>query len=569
MANTDTAPAPSVGDDAPIDIPARTDGPSRAVLDHSADISVLTALLRARREHGGSTVAVEDGDKRTLTYTELVRAVSAFSRVIRREVPGDVVGIMLPSSVGAVIAYFAVLAAGKIPAMLNFTAGRGPLLAACRSARIGAILTADRFLSVANLQPLADALAQAAPVIALEELRKRVTARDKAFAAVAAPLGLLPRHAADSPAAIVFTSGAEGNPKGVVLTHRNFMANTAQVVAALPLERVETFFNPLPVFHSYGLGPGMILPLVLGRKLVLHPSPLRAKEVAQRIAETRANVLFATDTFLRQYARAAGDGSLSTLHFAVCGAERVRPETREFVRAKFGFQVVEGYGVTETSPVLAANHPDDIRDGTVGRLMHGIEARLVSVPGLAEGRRLLVRGPNVMAGYLDPETGAVHAPLRRLARHRRHRVLRGRVHDDPRPAEAVRQARRRDDLAGGGGESRRCRLAGRAPRRGDRPRHHARRGDRPPHRGSLARHRPAAGKAARAGSAGALPSPAGVLRGGHSAAGLRQGRLRRADANGERTRRRFGLTARVRHFIEGAFFVPRRDPDPGAPRTSW
>ncbi|WMS42336.1 AMP-binding protein [Acuticoccus sp. MNP-M23] len=408
-----TAPPTTTADDTepgPIDIAARADGPSRKTLDSGADISVLTALLRARKEHGGATIAVEDGDKRTLTYTELVRAVAAFSRVIRRDTEGDVVGIMLPSSAGAVIAYFAVLAAGKIPAMLNFTAGRGPLLAACRSARIGAILTSSRFLSVANLEPLADALSAAAPVLALEDLRTRVTGTDKAFAAVAAPLGLLPRHAADAPAAIVFTSGAEGNPKGVVLSHRNFMANTAQVVASLPLERAKIFFNPLPVFHSYGLGPGMILPLVLGRKLVLHPSPLRAKEVAQRIAETKANILLATDTFLRQYAKAAGDGSLSSLHFAVCGAERVRPETRELVRAKFGFVVVEGYGVTETSPVLAANHPDDIRDGTVGRLMPGIEARLVAVPGLNEGRRLLVRGPNIMAGYIDAETGAVRPP---------------------------------------------------------------------------------------------------------------------------------------------------------------
>ncbi|MEM6762966.1 MAG: AMP-binding protein, partial [Pseudomonadota bacterium] len=304
----------------------------------------------------------------------------------------------------------AVLAAGKTPAMLNFTAGRGPLLAACASARISAILTADRFLSVAKLEPLAEALSEAAPVLALEKLRDKVGRRDKLFAAAAAPLGLFPKGDPDDTAAIVFTSGAEGAPKGVVLTHRNFMANARQIVAALPLERANIFFNPLPVFHSYGLGPGMILPLVLGRKLVLHPSPLRAKEVAQRIADTKANVLLATDTFLRQYARAGDAGSLSSLHFAVCGAERVRHETRDLVRSRFGFEVVEGYGVTETSPVLAANHPDDIRDGTVGRLFPGIEAKLQKVEGLQDGRKLLVRGPNVMAGYIDPQTGQVVPP---------------------------------------------------------------------------------------------------------------------------------------------------------------
>jgi len=390
-------------------VAARSDGPTAEEIHAAGGRSVLTALLDARAAFGGKTVAVEDGDRRVLTYTGLVRAVAALSRVIRRETKGDVLAIMLPSSVAAVVTYFAVLAAGKTPAMLNFTAGRANLLAACRVADVGAVLTADRFLSIAKLEPVAEALTAAAPVLKLEAFREKVGIADKAFAAVAAPLGLLPKADPDKAAAIVFTSGSEGDPKGVVLTHRNILANIDQVRHALPLERVETFFNPLPVFHSYGLGPGMILPLVMGRKLVLHPSPLRTKEVAQRIAETKANVLLATDTFLRQYARVGDDGSLSSLHFAVCGAERVRHETRELVRSRFGFEVVEGYGVTETSPVLAANHPDDIRDGTVGRLFHGIEALLEPVEGLHDGWRLKVRGPNVMAGYLERD-GSVIAP---------------------------------------------------------------------------------------------------------------------------------------------------------------
>ncbi len=393
-----------------VDIAARDDRPSSAEIARMSQKSVLGALIEARRTYGGDTVAVEDGDKRVLTYTQLLRAVAALSRVIRRTIRGDVVALMLPSSAGGAIAYFAVLAAGKTPAMLNFTAGRDPLLAACRVARVSAIITANRFVSVAKLDDLAQALTEAAPVLALEDLAKGVTRGDKLFAAAALPLGLLPRLDADATAAIVFTSGSEGDPKGVALTHRNFLANAVQVELTLPLELARVFFNPLPIFHSYGLGPGLILPLVLGRRLVLHPSPLRPKEVAQRIAETKANVLLATDTFLRQYARAGDDGSLSTLQFAVCGAERVRRETRDLVRQRFGFEVVEGYGVTETSPVLAVNHPEDIRDGTVGRFLPGIEARLVKVEGLEDGRRLMVRGPNIMAGYIDPATGKVVPP---------------------------------------------------------------------------------------------------------------------------------------------------------------
>lgn len=388
--------------------PARADAPSAEAISAAADKSLLTALLETARRHGAS-IAVEDGDRRSLSYKDFVRAVAALSRVIRRRTTGDVVAVMLPSSVAGAVTFFAVLAAGRTPAMLNFTAGPKALLAACRLADVRSVLTADRFLSLARLEPLAADLRAEVEVLALEALRGTVSAVDKAFAAAAAPLRLLPAAAADDSAAILFTSGSEGDPKAVALSHRNILANVQQVIADVPLGRMRTLFNPLPVFHSYGLSVGMILPLVLGLKVVLHPSPLRAREVAQRIAETRANVLLATDTFLRQYLRVGDPGSLSSLEFAVCGAERVRPETRELARSRFDFAVLEGYGVTETSPVLSVNHPDDIRDGTVGRIFPGVEMRLEPVEGLADGHRLWVRGPNVMQGYRLPG-GTLVAP---------------------------------------------------------------------------------------------------------------------------------------------------------------
>ncbi|MEM7694377.1 MAG: AMP-binding protein [Pseudomonadota bacterium] len=389
-----------------IHIPPRADGPTLDAVHKGAGRSILSAFLKQAKATPNA-VALEDGDKRVLTYKDLTRAIAAFSRVIRRRIAGDTVGVLLPSSAGAAIAYFATLAAGKTPAMLNFTAGPAAITAACRIAGIDGVLSAHRFVEVAKAEALVEAIGAEAPVLMLEDLRKEVSTLDKAFAAAAGPLSLFPRHDPDAAAAIVFTSGSEGDPKAVVLTHRNFLANAIQIEAALPVERARIFFNPLPVFHSYGLGPGMILPLVTGRKVVFHPSPLRAREVAERIHDTQANILLATDTFLRQYARAGDPGSLSSLHFAVCGAERVRPETRELVHSRYGFRVLEGYGVTETAPVLSANHPDDIRDGTVGPLFPALEAKLVPVEGLDDGKKLLVRGPNVMAGYLDPATRKV------------------------------------------------------------------------------------------------------------------------------------------------------------------
>ncbi|UOM34158.1 AMP-binding protein [Acuticoccus sp. I52.16.1] len=398
-------PGTEVTADGTLYVPAQGSPADLAEIEAIGGQSVLCALRAAMVRVGPDTVALEDGDRRRLTYRELVRAAAAMSRVLRRAVPRDAhtVAIMLPSSAAAAVAYYAVLAAGLRPAMLNFTAGEGTIRHALTACGASAVLTAERFLEIADLKPLAESLSYTAPVLALEELRGRLRLSDKAFAAAAHPLGLLPRPQPDDTAAVIFTSGSEGLPKGVVLSHRNLLSNCAQVHRHLPLSVVKVFFNPLPVFHSLGLGPGMILPLTFGIKLALHPSPLRIKEVTQRIADTKANVLLTTDTFLRQYARVGADGSLSTLQFAVCGAERVRPETRDLVRSRFGFEVVEGYGVTEASPVIAVNHPEEVRDGTVGRIVPSLEARLDPVPGLGDGWRLHVRGPNVLKGYLGDE----------------------------------------------------------------------------------------------------------------------------------------------------------------------
>jgi acyl-[acyl-carrier-protein]-phospholipid O-acyltransferase/long-chain-fatty-acid--[acyl-carrier-protein] ligase len=138
---------------------------------------------------------------------------------------------------------------------------------------------------------------------------------------------------------------------------------------------------------------------------------LQTKIIPQRIFETGATVLFATDTFLQQYMRAASDGAMSSLRLAVCGAERVKDETRQAAERRFSFEVLEGYGVSEAAPVLAANQPGDIRAGTVGKMLPEIETRLEPVEGLEGGGRLFVRGPNIMKGYLSPDAPGVIKPL--------------------------------------------------------------------------------------------------------------------------------------------------------------
>jgi acyl-[acyl-carrier-protein]-phospholipid O-acyltransferase / long-chain-fatty-acid--[acyl-carrier-protein] ligase len=210
---------------------------------------------------------------------------------------------------------------------------------------------------------------------------------------------------------ILFTSGTEGEPKGVALSHENLLANVAQVRAHIDLYDSDVLFNPLPAFHCFGLNVGLILPLIAGVKVVCHPTPLQPREIVRRIKENNATILLSTDTFITQYARAGEKDDLASLRLAVCGAERVRDETRALFRRKYEMDILEGYGVTEASPVVAANQIEANRSGTVGRLMAGMEARLKPAEGIPNAGILEVKGPNVMLGYINPENpGAIVPP---------------------------------------------------------------------------------------------------------------------------------------------------------------
>ncbi|MFP3942571.1 MAG: AMP-binding protein [Alphaproteobacteria bacterium] len=375
--------------------------------------SIFSALLRARGRHGGGKEILIDADDRRLTYDEIVRAAFALGHAITRNTKrGEAVGIMMPTSAGGVIAFFAVLAYGRVPAMINFTAGPRNIRAACKAAQVKRILTARQFIDIGGLEDLAAAIGEFAALDYLEDMREGLTKLDKA-AAVAGPIApfLVRRDVRHTDTGVIlFTSGTEGDPKGVALSHFNILANVAQVDAHVVLEPGDVMFNPLPIFHCYGLTAGTLFFLLTGRKVVLHPSPLQVKVIPKRIAQTRATILVATDTFLQQYARASGEHDLKTLRFAVCGAERVRSETRSMVKRRFDLDVLEGYGVTETAPVAAVNQPGDVRQGTVGKLLPGMETRLEPVEGLTGGGRLLLRGPNVMKGYLSTDNPGVIVP---------------------------------------------------------------------------------------------------------------------------------------------------------------
>ncbi|MEM9495805.1 MAG: AMP-binding protein [Pseudomonadota bacterium] len=374
---------------------------------------LFSAFLQRARKEGARTVAATDGDGKDFTFGDLSRAAFALGGALARKTAKDErVGILLPTGAGAVIALMALLSRGRVPAMLNFTAGARNLLAACKAAEVSRIVTAKKFVDLANLESLINELSGAVEIIYLEDVKRDLRKRDKALA-IAGPLApsLFAAHTdPDAPGVILFTSGTEGAPKGVVLSHANILANIEQISAHVELEPTDKFFNPLPTFHCYGLTAGTLWPILNGHPVVLHPSPLQTKIIPKRIFETGSTVLFATDTFLSQYMRASDEGAMKSLRIAVCGAERVRDETRVSAEKRFGFEVLEGYGVTECAPVLAANQPGDIRSGVVGKMLPAVETRLEPVEGLENAGRLLVRGPNVMRGYLSADNPGVVTP---------------------------------------------------------------------------------------------------------------------------------------------------------------
>jgi acyl-[acyl-carrier-protein]-phospholipid O-acyltransferase/long-chain-fatty-acid--[acyl-carrier-protein] ligase len=380
------------------------------------DRTLFTALLDTRRVHGGHAPAAEDIARQPLSYDRLVSGSLALGRVLARHtVSGAAVGLLLPNAAATAVAFFALQAWGRVPAMLNFTAGADAVVAACSAAGVRVVVSSRRFIEQARLATLAETLAGTVRLLYLEDIRADMRLRDVLFglggSRLAAVLHRRWRGRPGDPAVILFTSGSEGAPKGVVLSHRNILSNCAQLAARVAFTPSDSVFNALPVFHAFGLTGGMLLPMLSGIKCILYPSPLHFRIVPEMVYDTNATIMFGTDTFLAGYARAANAYDFYSVRYVFAGAEAVRDETRQAWMDKFGLRILEGYGTTETAPVLAVNTPMHFRPGTLGRLLPGIRHRLEGVPGIAEGGRLWVKGPNVMLGYVRAgNPGTVEPP---------------------------------------------------------------------------------------------------------------------------------------------------------------
>lgn len=355
---------------------------------------------------------LEDALGGKLTYKRaLIGARALGAKFEKMSEPGEALGILLPNANAVILTFLALQSAGRVAAMLNYTAGPAAILSALSTARIRTVLASRAFVDKAGLEQTVTAIEDAGvKIVWLEELRKTVSLPEKISAFINWRRPLRQVQAGD-PAVILFTSGSEGTPKGVVLSHTNIHTNAAQAEARIDISVEDKLFNVLPVFHSFGLTGGAILPLLYGVRLFLYPSPLHYRIIPAVAREVRPSIMFGTDTFLAGYARTAKDTDFQSLRLIVAGAEAVREETRRVYRERFNAAIIEGFGMTETAPVAAVNSGSHNKDGTVGRLLPAMSLRLEPVEGINDAGRLFVSGPNVMLGYMLAAEPGVLRPL--------------------------------------------------------------------------------------------------------------------------------------------------------------
>ncbi len=374
--------------------------------------TIFQAMVDAGRNFEDSRPVLEDAVGGSVNYARMLTGAAVLARKFAKFTQkGEYVAVMLPNANAVVVTFLGLLSGGRIPAMLNYSAGPTVVVSACKTVQAQTVIASRAFIEKAELQPVVDALEKAGlKMVWLEEIAKTVTRIDKALGYVLRKRPLV-KTSPDEAALVLFTSGSEGLPKGVVLSHANILSNCAQIEKRVDFSPADKLFNVLPVFHSFGLTGGMILPLVFGVRLYLYPSPLHYKIIPQAVAKSKPTILFGTDTFLTGYARTAKDDDFASVRLVVAGAEAVKDETRETWKRRFDTLVLEGFGMTEAAPVVAVNSPQTNRPGSVGQLLPGIDHRLEPVEGIHTGGRLFVRGPNVMMGYMLADNPGKLVPL--------------------------------------------------------------------------------------------------------------------------------------------------------------
>ncbi len=367
--------------------------------------TVFASLLEARKIHGGKHSVANDLDRVPLSYDNLITRVIAIGNALKGMTSeGENVGVFLPNTTKTLSVVLGLQLYGRVPAMLNYSTGSAGMVSACGIALVKTVLTSRRFIELGKLSGEAEHLAEQVKLVYLEDVAERVSALDKLQAWMQCKTANIwykhTQYSPDSPAVVLFTSGSEGTPKGVVLSHANILSNLKQLEARINFNARDVVLNFLPMFHSFGFTVGTMLPILHGMTTFFYPTPLHFAVIPEIAYETGATIMFGTNTFLAGYAKKAHAYDFFNMRYVVAGAEKLQETTRQLWADKFGIRILEGYGATETTPIASVNTPIDFKAGTVGRFMPSMNYKLEPVEGIQDAGRLHVSGPNIMRGYL-------------------------------------------------------------------------------------------------------------------------------------------------------------------------
>ncbi len=370
--------------------------------------TVISGIIHGMRLTSPRKKILEDVSRKQVSYYELFMKSFIIGGFINRKAKQDeIIGLIFPTSAAGVMSFMGTSLYGKIPAMINFSAAPGQVISACKTANVKKVVTAHKIVEMAKLEPLIETLTENnIKIIYLEELKTELTIFNKltAFLGAIFPSFMYKltagRTDSNSPAVVLFTSGSEGVPKAVALSHKNVLSNIYQGDTKFDFLPRDVAFCCLPMFHAYGFTCATILPLVLGVKLFAYPTPLHYKVIPGLCGSVKGTFLFSTETFLLNYAKYATPYDFNSIRIAVPGAEKITDSTKELWLNKFGVRLMEGYGATECSPIISVNNFIYSKAGSVGTLMTGMEYKLRKIEGITKGAELLVKGPNIMLGYI-------------------------------------------------------------------------------------------------------------------------------------------------------------------------
>lgn len=359
--------------------------------------NLFDKLCIESKVHGRNRVIARD-IMGSLTYKKMILNSYVLGSKFIELLNGESnVGVLLPNSLAHVVTLFSLSYGGKVPAILNFTSGISSNIDCAENTNLKTILTSRTFIEKAKLGDFEEKLSEKFRVVYLEDVKKSLRVSDKIKGLFKYIIG--EKANSENSRLILFTSGSESKPKGVVLKHSNIIANTNQISCILDITHEDRLLNPLPMFHSFGLTAGTFFPLFNGLETFLYPTPLHYKVIPELAYDLRITIMLGTPTFLMGYAKNAHTYDFFSMRYVIAGGEKLKEEVRNAWFNKFGLRIIEGYGTTEAAPVVSANYPIFNKLGTVGKLMPGMEAKIEAVEGIEEGGKLLVKGPNIMEGY--------------------------------------------------------------------------------------------------------------------------------------------------------------------------